>query len=874
MFTEHLLFLSVNENNSDVICSRRGMSNFIKLFLGLILSYANYVAFGQNYIDPVANYTFSSNTVVDETGNTELFLYNNTKLFSDSERGSVLRFSASEKSYAAFNKNILDTDTCTISFFFFWESSGAGSWHQLFEIHNQATNSNLFFTPQIGWGNYGCALVSDSREYNLYETVETNVLPKNKWMHIAITIEDKRIKIYLDGSEISDGYLTFTPSLIKGDSLYLGGNPHRSDNYYISARLDEIKVFDQALSSNQIQAIYNESEIPAAENNNTNWEPAGNPIDLIIDLKAKQQTIQNFGVSDAWNTERIGKYWPAGKKEKLAELLFSTEKDANGNPLGIGLSAWRFNIGAGTTEQGTASRISEVSRRTEGFLNADGNGYNWEKQEGQQWFLRKANQYNVNHLIGWQNSPPVAYTQNHLGFRDYGTPMATILKPEYFDDYARFLADVSEHFENEGIHLDYISPLNEPQWGWAPSSSGGTVTQEGTPWSNQEIFNVVTEIDKEFTARNITSKIFITEAGSLESMIGGTGHADNQLYNFWNTNSGLSLVGKASFSNIVSYHSYFTDFSTSLINTRDEIYQKAQALNPKPQLWQTEYSLLGNGYRYGYPLNEKLSEMECALSLSRVIMADLNIANVSAWQWWTTFEQGKQDGESRFCLIEALTKNDNSDGVYHLTKLFHSFGNFSHFIRPGMTRIDFSRSDNLTTNEAFSNIVFSVYTNTEENKLVLLAVNFTSDARSVNLSFENANRKVPKNQALFLTDEYANLEKQNIELSNGNLVVPAHSVVTYTADLEVGTTSGIDVKELDFSAYYNDQAQQIITELPSGHSYEQIKLYNISGQLQLIIPVEKHQQRVAIPVANYNRGIYFVSGIVSNHHETAKVMIF
>ena len=848
--------------------------NFFKLLLGLVLLCVYSTAFAQSNIQPVVNYTFNSGAAVDETGNSELFLYNNTSLFTDSERGSVLQFSASHKSYAAFNRNLLDTDTFTVSFFFFWENDNAGSWHQLFEIHNQETNSNLFFTPQIGWGNYGCALISDSKDYGLYETIETSVLQKNKWMHIAITFEDKLAKIYIDGAEISSGYLNISPSLIHGDSLYLGGNPHRSNNYFISARLDEIKVFDQALSANQIQAVANETEIPAPENKSTNWETAGDPIDLSIDLSAKKQTIQNFGSSDAWNTERIGKYWPEATKEKLAELLFSTEKDANGNPLGIGLSAWRFNIGAGTAEQGDASRISEESRRTEGFLNADGSTYNWEKQEGQQWFLQKANQYNVHHLIGWQNSPPVEYTQNNLGFREYGTEMATILKPEYFDDYARFLADVSEHFDNEGIHFDYISPLNEPQWGWAPSSSGGTVTQEGTPWTNQEIFDVVSAIDNEFSARNVTSKLFITEAGSINSMIGGTGHADNQLYKFWNANSGLSLLDKSSFSDIVSYHSYFTDYGSQLVDTREEMVQMAQVLNPKPQLWQTEYSLLADGYRYGYPANVKLTEMECALSLSRTIMADLNIANVSAWQWWTTFEQGKHNGESRFCLIEALTKNDNSDGVYHLTKLFYTFGNFSHFIRPDMTRVDYSRSDNLSTSETYEDIVFSAFTDAEESKVVIVATNFTSEARDVNLTFENVNGKTLKNTSLFLTDEFANLEKQDIDLSNGTLIVPANSVVTFTADLEVGTSIGTELEEQDFKAYYNGQAQQIIADLPSNHSYEQIKLYNISGQLQLTVPVEKQQQRIVISSAEYNKGIYLVSGIAADKRETVKLIIF
>lgn len=62
-----------------------------------------------------------------------------------------------------------------------------------------------------------------------------------------------------------------------------------------------------------------------------------------------------------WFAEGIGKYWPEEKKQKIAQLLFSRQTDDKGNPLGIGLSGWRFNIGAGTQEQADKSGISDSS---------------------------------------------------------------------------------------------------------------------------------------------------------------------------------------------------------------------------------------------------------------------------------------------------------------------------------------------------------------------------------------------------------------------------------------------------------------------------------------------------------------------------------
>lgn len=841
---------------------------FVICFLGL-----GSALVANDSVLPVANYSFNTGIVSDETGNSLLYLRNNCALFQDSERGSVLRFLATDKSYAVFNKQLLNTDSSTIAFFFYWESAGARTWHQLFEISNLQSKSNLFFTPLNGWGNNLSTLIVDSKEYSSYAATYGSQISQNKWTHVAVTFADNLASVYIDGALISKNFLVVTPKALNADSLLLGGNPYRSDNYYISARFDEIRIYNKALAANQVEALANEQEIPLPNSPTTNWSPTGALLNLTLDLNNKKQTIQNFGSSDGWNTERIGKYWPLEKKEKLAELLFSSEKDAAGNPKGIGLSSWRFNIGAGTAEQGDASRISSEWRRTEGFLNNDGS-YNWNKQEGQQWFFKRAvDQYNIHHLIGWQNSPPVQYTKNNLGFRDYGTPKSTILKTEYFDDFAKFLGDVALHFKTEGYHFDFISPLNEPQWDWSPSSFGGTVTQEGTPWTNEDIYNVAIAIDKEFVSRSIDTKIFFGEAGSINHLISGTGPASNQLLKFWNSFSSLSLVSTPSVANIASYHSYFTDFGSNLVTKRKETFDRTKTLNPSPELWQTEYSLLQNGYRDGYPTDYKLTEMECAISLTKVIMCDLNIANVTAWQWWSTFESGKHNGESRFNLIEALTNNDNTDGIYHANKLFYSLGNFSHFIRPGMKRIEAERSDNLSELQQVSDVMFSAYTNAEESKVVLVAANFTKLAREVNLKVINTNGKQLSNPKLYLTNEFSNLEKQSFNLSSGRVVVPAQSVLTYTADLSLSNGLSKAETQKGFVVKLLEPKQTMIAVFEPESKVYSLNLFDMHGRILKTINRIEGQNELEFSISGLTSGIYFVRGVDGMTGVTKKIII-
>lgn len=839
----------------------------------LLFAFVGHLFAQDDAVVPYVSYTFNDGLVKDDGQNTTLFLRKGAGLVDDATRGKVLRFKSADKSYAVFNKQVMNRDTCTFAFYFYWEDAGASAWHQLFELYNKETGSNIYLTSSNGWDNK-FSLFSDCSEYSSFEGVYSQILPKNKWVHLAVTLENKDCRLYVDGVEAGRNTLMFTPSVVKGDSLLLAGNPYRTDNYYITARFDDIQIFHEALAPNQVKALSEGNTIPAAVNNATSWDAVGTAINLTIDLNDLKQTIQNFGASDGWNTEIIGKYWPLEKKEKLAELIFSTEKDNTGSPKGIGLSSWRFNIGAGTAEQGDASRISVESRRTEGFLNADGT-YNWNKQEGQQWFLKKAVQsYNIHHVIGWQNSPPVVYTQNNLGFRDYGAPMATILKSEYFDDFARFLGDVAEHFKGEGIHFDYISPLNEPQYPWAPSTSGGTVTQEGTPWTNQNIYDVVSAISHEFSNRNIDTKIFIGEAAAIGYLLGGTGHAENQLSKFWNSSSSLSLVGKPAFANIVSYHSYWNDYGNTMVDERNELLYKSNYLVPAPELWQTEYSMMGNGYRSGYPSDHKLTEMECGLSLARIMLADLNVANNTAWQWWTMFERGKFEGETRFCLIEAFTNQGKTDGTYHVNKLFYTFGNFSHFVRPGMTRLGTSRSDNLTVYQETTNVIFSAYTNPDQDKLVLVVVNHTADARPFSISLKNAGGKTISNISYYLTDDFNNLKKQEWDFSASQLIIPAHSVATIMGDIDSGTSASF-LKERTgfFKAWHNSSTDQIIVEPDPMAPIESVHLYNLSGINVYSLFNIRNQHMVYVPAQKLSNGVYVVSVKNKSGYSSQKVVV-
>ena len=80
-------------------------------------------------------------------------------------------------------------------------------------------------------------------------------------------------------------------------------------------------------------------------------------VSIRYDMNAENQTIRNFSASDAWACQFVGN-WPEAKKNAIADWLFSMDTLANGSPRGIGLSMWRYNIGAGTAAQRLGTQLS------------------------------------------------------------------------------------------------------------------------------------------------------------------------------------------------------------------------------------------------------------------------------------------------------------------------------------------------------------------------------------------------------------------------------------------------------------------------------------------------------------------------------------
>ncbi|MCP9769595.1 glycoside hydrolase [Lacihabitans sp. LS3-19] len=480
---------------------------------------------------------------------------------------------------------------------------------------------------------------------------------------------------------------------------------------------------------------------------------------LKIDTSISYQTIHSFGASDCWSMQMVGKFYPENKREKIAELLFSKEVDKSGNPKGIGLSMWRFNIGAGSTEQGEKSMISNEWRRAECFL--ENGKYDWKKQAGQQWFLDAAKRYGVDYKLGFLNSAPVSMTKNGLSIAS-GKLGDWNFDKSKINAFTDFLAAVSSKLE-----LDYLSPFNEPQWDWGPKSKTGFGSQEGTPIDNADLAWATRKIDEKFSQMNLKTKINIAETAQIDYLYSSKTnrsetHQDNQIEAFFDKNSKDYLGDLKTLQKAISGHSYFTTSPKSqLDNKRRELGEKVMQNNI--DYWQSEYCVLGDNS--GEINGSKMDlGMETALYVAKVIHADLTLANASAWYWWLSVSANDyKDGLIYISNNGQMGENDQNkyDGEVLDSKLLWTLGNFSRFVRPGMQRTEVSLN--------LDNCLISAYKSKKEVVVVIINEDKT---QTLDLPVIWKNQKTE----MYLTSKNYNLTLQNID--NKRIVLSEKSIST------------------------------------------------------------------------------------------------
>lgn len=443
------------------------------------------------------------------------------------------------------------------------------------------------------------------------------------------------------------------------------------------------------------------------------------------------QTIDNIGASGAWWVNDLKNFDPK-VQAKVAKLLFSSS--------GLDLSNYRYNIGGG----GTA--VTTPSRAPEDFRNDDGT-YDWSKDKGGRTFLSYAAKYGVENLVAFVNSAPAEWKTNAKSCGGY-------LKAENEQDFAKYVADVTDHFAKLGQRFDYISPFNEP------TNSFDSCGQEGMLVNVDQRDDIVRALGAEQDARRQKTGIIADESTSTVKF--------NEEVPQW-----ISQPGTAQYVDKLAHHTYDNPSDAN----RAKVYETSKAAGIES--WSTEICCFGKGGT-GWA-QEYDPSIDGGLNLSRIIYKDFATAHDSAFHWWVALsemigsdpyaknDEGWNDGLIYYDPDYAA----NGNQTLYYTKRYYALGQYSKFVKPG------SVAHNVTGLP--EGVEVSTYD--RNGQWVAVVNNHNATETALDLHFNSKSPvRVSKAVRTSAEENWANVAKPAVKGGTVSASLPGRSVTTYVLD--------------------------------------------------------------------------------------------
>ncbi len=404
--------------------------------------------------------------------------------------------------------------------------------------------------------------------------------------------------------------------------------------------------------------------------------------------------FEGWGTSLCWWANRVG--YSDELTDRAAVAFFDKEK-------GLGLNIGRYNIGGGdnvtdkpladdagdflhsahikrsdSVVPGYATDVTRIDLGAapkeyyeENFERADFEcgfawNYDWDADGNQVNVLRRAAEYSGDAFIceAFSNSPPYFMTESGCSSGNIKAAVDN-LREDSYHAFACYLADVTEHFSDEGVvRFQSISPMNEPSTNyWSAYSE----KQEGCHFSpGKSQSRIIEELDKELKNKGLDPVICGTDETSINTAISSF--------------TKLSDPAREAISRIDT-HAYQGDKRKKLMET---------ALNAGKNLWMSEVDNT-------YSLGPESGSMEAALGFADEIIKDVNGMYPSAWIMWNAADM-HIDSDNEF---DALTRQeadriisdgepfwgiaiaDHDKGEILVGKKYYGFGQFTRYIRPG-----------------------------------------------------------------------------------------------------------------------------------------------------------------------------------------------
>lgn len=132
-----------------------------------------------------------------------------------------------------------------------------------FNAHYFGSIFDLIYTSDNPFLNYGLLNIAVRNEnginnlnFNVSGQNVTVEIEKNKWYHVTVTRNKKEFKYYLNGTLIESGSFENYLTSDAGSQTAIIGCKRTFENGYFNGLIDNLRIYDKALSEKDIKKIY------------------------------------------------------------------------------------------------------------------------------------------------------------------------------------------------------------------------------------------------------------------------------------------------------------------------------------------------------------------------------------------------------------------------------------------------------------------------------------------------------------------------------------------------------------------------------------------------------------------------------------------
>lgn len=376
-------------------------------------------------------------------------------------------------------------------------------------------------------------------------------------------------------------------------------------------------------------------------------------LTVSVNTEKELQEISGWGTSDCWWADNID---DEQTRNEIANLLFSED--------GLNLDTYRYCLYGGYDPENNV--VDSQWRLGESFYvyNSETGEYeyDWSRDANSQAMLQAALDRGVDTVVLFANSPHYSMCKNgRSSGSDSGSE--TNLDPSRYEDYVDYFLTITEHFIDEGVPVKYISPINEPQWGWG----GEAPAQEGCHYEAEEAVALLKIFAQQIIERGLDVKLYALESGNI-------GDTAKNYYNLMMADEDISQV-----LGVYSFHSYFNDND----KIKKDRFGNWISENVECRSDMSEWCELPSAHDASDPLT--------AVIMARVISNDIGCLNVNGWSNWVAMnEKGVNPDDGKDYSDGLLVADPENTKDYYISYRYYGYMQYSRFIPAGSKVLDCS----------------------------------------------------------------------------------------------------------------------------------------------------------------------------------------